>query len=226
MRHFTIYLFCLSFFAVNGQEAIVYYDKDWKVIDKDSAVFYSTVTKAEGEGNYSIADFFISGKPQMTATFKVLNDSIDWTKLYVKGYLDAVKNGECTWYYENGQKNELVTYKMGKMHGKGSEWYENGNLRVEAYFENGKASDSVYIYHENGHLKRRYFMDEGKVRGAFETWYENGQKELATTMIDDFFEGKYERWYENGQKAFESIKKKGVDKEGTVKEWNEDGSLK
>lgn len=228
MRNFTLLLlFIIPFSKGIAQDTIkVFYDKNWNVIDNNKdAQFFSVIVPTESSDNFKIADYYISGQIQMTTVFKVLSDSIDWTKIYTSKYNHAVKNGPCTWYFPTGLKQELVTYKMGKLHGKGNEWYSNGNLRTEANFSNGIAEDTVYMYFETGQLKRKYFMFEGKVKGLYQEWYENGQIKLSTEMNQDFFEGKFKSWHENGQKEIESQKRMGRDIPGTYKKWNPTGAL-
>ena len=55
-------------------------------------------------------------------------------------------------------------------------------------------------------------------------WYENGQKKSEVTFKDGKINGLVTYWYENGEKKSEGTYKNG--RKISVKEWNEDGSVK
>ena len=78
--------------------------------------------------------------------------------------------------------------------------YENGQKQSEVTFKNGKINGLVTYWYENGEKKYEGTYKNGKKDGLFTWWYANGKKE-------------YEGTYKNGKKI-------------SVREWNEDGSLK
>ena len=80
------------------------------------------------------------------------------------------------------------------------EWYENGQKKSEVTFKDGKINGLVTYWYENGEKKSEGTYKNGKKDGLFTWWYGNGKKE-------------YEGTYKNGKKF-------------SVKEWNEDGSIK
>ena len=46
-----------------------------------------------------------------------------------------------TWWYENGQKWTIGTYKYGKEDGKWTWWYENGQKSSEGIYKDGEFID-------------------------------------------------------------------------------------
>ena len=79
-------------------------------------------------------------------------------------------------------------------------WYENGQKQSEVTFKDGKINGLVTYWYENGEKKSEGTYRNGKKDGLFTWWYGNGKKE-------------YEGTYKDGKKI-------------SVKEWNEDGSVK
>jgi len=125
------------------------------------------------------------------------------------------KQGLWTYWYKSGKRKREVSYSDGFEDGQWTEWYENGNKREEGNY---------YIYH-------------GRKGGLWTKWYDNGNKEEEGNyyiydggweQVGDGFSdikvGLWTFWYENGQKSSEGIYKDG--ELISIKEWNEDGSVK
>ena len=47
------------------------------------------------------------------------------------------RDGQWTWWYENGQMWYERNYTNDKREGKSTEWYEDGTIKKVAYYENG-----------------------------------------------------------------------------------------
>ena len=102
------------------------------------------------------------------------NKNVDGKDIYV---------GLWTWWYENGQKKEIVSIsgtqdEPFRTVGLSTEWYENGQKKKEGYYKGLT----------NG---------EPKKDGLWIWWYQNGQKKLEVACKDDkeIFLG---RWNEDG----------------------------
>ena len=61
---------------------------------------------------------------------------------------EEVMEGVCTWYFENGQKEQEITYKYGILNGSIKHWYSNGQMAIEGKYQNG-ARHSSYIVNVN-----------------------------------------------------------------------------
>ena len=94
-------------------------------------------------------------------------------------------------------------------------WYDNGNKKSEYNYKVG------FIIPFTPYFKITFNV---KYEGLETHWYENGQKKAETTYKSGELNGLATDWYENGHKEEEAIYKLG--KEISLKEWNEDGSLK
>ena len=64
---------------------------------------------------------------------------------------------------------------------------------------------------------------EGHRQGVFTEWYENGQKKSVINYSYDIVNGKMTVYYDNGSIFYEGNMN---DKDGTVKGYNQNGTLK
>ena len=72
--------------------------------------------------------------------------------------------------------------------------------------------------------KEWYERKYGKEVSKYMKWEEDGQKKSEGTLKDGEKDGLFTWWYGNGKKEYEGTYKNG--KKISVKEWNEDGSIK
>ena len=85
-----------------------YYDKNWKEIpEKNAAVFYRKAF-VDDNNTWSVLDYYISDKIQMTGTFKSKS---------------LLKQGHFVYYYENGIKKSEGNYLNNKAEEKWCYWY-------------------------------------------------------------------------------------------------------
>ena len=57
----------------------------------------------------------------------------DGAKSIEGGFLEGYAHGEEMWWFENGNKNSLVTYRRGGRHGPHLVWYEGGQLQATSW---------------------------------------------------------------------------------------------
>ncbi len=125
---------------------------------------------------------------------------LDSTKISERTWKDGKKNGVTTFWYENGQKKESTNYKDDLKSGLQVKWYENGKKMEEAFFVYDKQDGLRKGWDEKGYPTYEGIWNKGTFSGLWNVWYENGEKWK-------------EMKYENGEVI-------------SMKEWNEDGSLK
>ena len=77
---------------------------------------------------------------------------------------------------------------------------------------------------EDRQKKSEGTLKDGELDGLVTEWYENGQKKSEVTFKDGKINGLVTYWYENGEKKSEGTYTDG--RKISVKEWNEDGSIK
>jgi antitoxin component YwqK of YwqJK toxin-antitoxin module len=89
-------------------------------------------------------------------------------------FLEGFAHGEETWWFENGNKNSLVTYRRGERHGPHLVWYESGQLQVDVCYKNGKRDGRHAVYFEGGQVRSEAYFSNDKLDGAYTTRFENG----------------------------------------------------
>jgi TonB family protein len=93
-----------------AQNDTIYFDKDWKICNKENANYYR-LSEKKGEA-YIVTDYYMSNKPQMVAVCSSI--------------VPEIKNGKCTRYYENGLKDCEGMYTNNKETGTWTWWDEDG----------------------------------------------------------------------------------------------------
>ena len=112
----------LGFYNLNAQTDTIYFDQSWQPTVKENASFYRLPYVPSGNG-YLLRDFFISRAKQ----FEGISLSTE-SEQY---------DGKATWYYENGNLEQVAEYKNGLLDGEFISYDENGNqLSKGIYKEN------------------------------------------------------------------------------------------
>ena len=137
---------------------------------------------------------------------------------------DGKKEGKWMVWYDNGTKQREQNYKDGKGNGLSILWYENGQKMLEGTKKDGKEDGKWTVWDENGHKNEEIIFKDGKMNGLYTSWYDDGKKSSEGTYKDMKENGLWDSWYENGQKKYEKTYKDG--ELISLKEWNEDGSVK
>ena len=99
-----------------------------------------------------------------------------------------------------------------------------GNKKIEGSYKDGKKDGLLIRWYKNGQKFREGTWKDGKEDGLWTRWYDNGKKRFEGTYKDEERDGLWTLWYDNGQKQSEKTFKDG--KRISIKEWNEDGSVK
>ena len=118
---------------------------------------------------------------------------------------------------------EWYERKYGKEVSKYMKWEEDGQKKSEGTLKDGELDGLVTEWYENGEKSSKTYKD-GELDGLVTYWYENGQKKFEGSFKDGKKDGLFTWWYGNGKKEYEGTYKNG--KKISVKEWNEDGSIK
>ncbi len=147
------------------------------------------------------------------------------------------KEGECTYWYENGQMRLREVYEHGRRSGKCESWFEDGSPQAVQYYvvdRRGNGSlgteavavrDGTWVeYHETGAMKKEEFYRSGVREGAVRTWYQDGTPEEVKHVQDKFEDGPYESFWPDG-----GIRQKGRyargEREGTWTTNHANGAL-
>ena len=107
-----------------------------------------------------------------------------------------------TWY-NNGQKFETATYRMGLLHGPYLQLYQNGLKCIECILKEGKIHGLYQLWHKNGQIKKKCTYNYGQMNGSYQEWFENGQITKNITYRYGRMNGPYQERHKNGQKMIE-----------------------
>ncbi|MCW2119095.1 energy transducer TonB [Flavobacterium sp. 7A] len=191
------------FFAQDKFENKIYLDSLWNESTENNYKYYRIVADYDASTElYLIKDYYKSGVLQMEGHSKTKNN--------------GSKEGEFTFYYENGQKKTVNNYLKSRLTGKESQWHENGQKKLEGEYADSKNGFSnqfrmdQYWNVDGNHLiingtglyenKGDNFFDKG--------WYKNGIKDGEWT-------GQY-----NKDKTYTETYKKGELVSGVSKDNN------
>lgn len=102
----------------------------------DKKVFLDSLYKETAEGNHKyyriIKDYGLTKDTYKFETYT--KNGVKRIEGTVSDKETLTREGEFLWYYENGNKEILVTYSKSIPIGKEIKWYENGNKKTEAFY--------------------------------------------------------------------------------------------
>jgi len=115
-----------------------YYDKNWQELSLDTAnwQFKREVVLESGKTLLNVSDFYRNGNKQMSGTFLQLEPEI--------------KEGEFSWYYENGKLMKKARFVQGVQEGIEEEFTENSLPLFVRTFKKGKLHGAVNCFRPNG----------------------------------------------------------------------------
>ncbi len=125
----TLFLFATTIYAQYRIDTI-YYDKEWVQTQvKPFAEYYRVIiTPDDSTIHPRFKDYFING---------VLQGEGQIVKLGVPADSLTIFDGEIVSYYRNGQKENVLHYKYGRLDGEQTHYYDNGLVERQYSLFNG-----------------------------------------------------------------------------------------
>jgi antitoxin component YwqK of YwqJK toxin-antitoxin module len=166
-------------------------------------------------------------------------------------YINGVRHGLFTDFYENGKIRSEYKYENGKIHGSYKVWNETGILIEEHNYYNDLENGFQKTFFLNGQVESEIMYIEGKQNGEYKLYYKNGRlseccnistenryKIVKKKYLDDekntlfslenylnkSYEGPQKVWYDNGLLK-SVINYKEDQKDGLTTIWNNNGLL-
>ncbi len=140
----------------------VFYDKSWQLINPENASYYRVVSNdTGGKIQYMVRDYYMSGHPQMTGTYKSISPDY--------------KTGTFKYWYENGQCQLVCSYRDNKLEGTYLEYYDNGKPKNKRFYKNGLLEGIEKSWSSEGFLAKVVEYKNGIKHGRFMTYYDNGR---------------------------------------------------
>jgi antitoxin component YwqK of YwqJK toxin-antitoxin module len=146
------------------------------------------------------------------------------------GYKDGLQEGNCIFYYDNGQKHWDQNWKKGKLDGNYIAYFENGKEKAKGVYKKGQKVGEWIYFDQQGTKTgmQKYTGWKGNVYSGDceETIYSNGKIESISfgKMVNGNEEGKWKTFFENGKLKAECNFVNG-EKEGELFLYKEDGTL-
>lgn len=201
----TFYFFSFSIFLY-AQKTETYYTYNWKPCKPEIARFYSVLQKTDS--GWLRYDYYINGPTlQMKALFE---DSA--CKIF---------NGQCAFFYPNGQLSSLGREIHNKNEGVCVGYHSNGMMSDSANYHNGIPIGNRYKWHPNGIIADSINHTNDSMDVAIQ-WYDNGVVSQAGYYLHDKAHGKWQYFHRNGKPAGMETFNNG--KLVTAEYLNEDGS--
>jgi TPR repeat protein len=170
-------------------------------------------TSANGDKTYASYVRFMP----MNCKYKVVS-SKGITK-YEAVYVDSLREGKSTWYYDDGKINGENNYKKGVLDGNWKTYYEDGKIWQEGTYKNGNYDGNLKGYYKNGVLRVDCTYSDGKLwnisiynkpdgtssgcsfkdgAGEVKWYYDDGKLNEDKHYKNGVQDGEYKSYYENG----------------------------
>ena len=188
----------LLFIVLNNflfSQNIQYFDNEWKLVKKKTkASFYRIITKKDTI--YSINDYYKNGSIQF--------------KGYSKTAIDPLINeGINTWYYDNGNKSEVLIFKNNKLNGKCIFYYFNGNIFKKVHYKDDK-KDGVYKeYFPFGGIAGSANYTSDQLNGRLTEFELTGNVKHFLTYKNGTIDGQYTYFSKNRKNEYKGFAKNG-----------------
>lgn len=188
----------LLFIVLNNflfSQNIQYFDNEWKLVKKKTkASFYRIITKKDTI--YSINDYYKNGSIQF--------------KGYSKTAIDPLINeGINTWYYDNGNKSEVLIFKNNKLNGKCIFYYFNGNILKKVHYKDDK-KDGVYKeYFPFGGIAGSANYTSDQLNGRLTEFELTGNVKHFLTYKNGTIDGQYTYFSKNRKNEYKGFAKNG-----------------
>lgn len=140
----------------------------------------------------------------------------------VRHYSGKKLQGEAVWFYQNGVKQQEVTFRRDKPEGLMTRWYVNGNKQREDHYAGGLKNGLSASWDENGNKTEEETYRNDTLDGAYTYWYPTGIVKISGSFSGGLYDGKWEYFSETGIKVGEGNYSKG---RGVLKGFNHDGTL-
>jgi antitoxin component YwqK of YwqJK toxin-antitoxin module len=138
---------------------------------------------------------------------------------YKKGQLD----GPAFWFYENGSKEQEVSYSLNKLNGNQKRWYQNGKLESEATYVDGMLQGNSFLYDQEGNkiIEEHYVNDT--LHGKYLKFYPDKTIQIEGEYSKGLFSGSWIYYDLKGDVVGSGNFEKGT---GFQKAWWPNGNLK
>ncbi|HET8736487.1 MAG TPA: tetratricopeptide repeat protein [Pricia sp.] len=88
---------------------------------------------------------------------------------------DGTRDGEWTWYNDQGAIREIANYVKGKLEGENRHYYDNGQTKIHSGYKTDSLHGAYRYFNEKGSLQQKKFFKSGSLDGNLITYHETGE---------------------------------------------------
>jgi S1-C subfamily serine protease/antitoxin component YwqK of YwqJK toxin-antitoxin module len=169
---------------------VFYYDTDWnKVESRDNASYSRIISFDTADYNFNhpigwVKDYY---RPSGNLQWKGKFDYYD-----INNNDNNIPKGIVTWYHDKRDaKRQESYYSYGKKEGETTYWHENGEIESVLVYKNNKLEGTVEIYDDKGNLFSKSEYISGKLDGFYRQYYPNGNTKRISRYENGRLADKY-----------------------------------
>lgn len=213
MKKIILLLFIITIYSntFSQRDTTKYYDYNWKPCSKKEAYYYREISyDSKGKPVGIVRDYYINGNIQWKGRIPFEDPSNP----------EAV-DGECIWYFNDGDIEKIASYKNGKENGKCLQFWDSKALKIECFYNNGKLNGSCKIYNDDGILVNERIYKNDSIDGISKDYSDDGILQLECTYKNGLKEGIAKVYDYNGQLWTIENYRKGKKEGTTFFYWND-----
>ncbi len=173
-RLFLFFLLVACTASLSAQKKVWLNKKGEWLPDSIQATNYMTIIQ-EAENDIKVTYFNLAGEKVNEAHYLT----------YSQTPKERIKEGTCTYFYPNGQPEELLSYKNNRIEGEGIEFHPDGNIRIRKNYQHGRLEGMLLEYYPNSTVKREELYKNGRcVNGKL--FSEDGSELKHKTAYEQF----------------------------------------
>lgn len=135
----------------------------------DTGEVMSKVIHLDGKKHMDVVNYYKNGQPMSAGHYKE-GKAVD--------EVDKLRDGEWTFYSEEGAVKTIENYTMGLRNGKSVSYYPNGKVLLEYNFEDDLREGPWVEYFDNGRVKSKGESAKGEYNGPFELFQYSGTSKM------------------------------------------------
>jgi antitoxin component YwqK of YwqJK toxin-antitoxin module len=143
----------------------------------------SSANKFKYEETYDYGELKLFKSSNLPVTGFV--QSFDSEKGYLSNesyYINGIKNGLSTSYYEDGKESRSEYYLNGQLNGLSEVWHANGRKSSEGSYINGEPDGKQVAWYEDGKLNAIHNYKNGRLIGWQRSFNEDGTLLYETNL--------------------------------------------
>ncbi len=169
----------------------IYFGQNRQPADSSHAYLYLVIQADSLQADVRrVVGYFKSGERYYQGLYKPsAPDSLRWQEFFSAGFAErSGAQGEHTYWYANGQKEQEGSYAAGVKTGLHQQWYMNGILFTQLYFQEGQPHGECLVYYPDGSKKLRLNYEQGVLEGEAIDYGKDGQKDRRYRLKKGFLE--------------------------------------